>query len=361
MNSRFEDAQKDKQKFDFSFDVVDKLTEGIEFVNKSDTARTYEDRTSFQNEDDDIDPPSILRFWWVPFTITATWILLGSIPWWAEHGYPWTLKWGLSDGNAADYGDSFGWINSLFSAMALVGVILTVYLQMQELSSQRKAIRANQREIARAADAQTRMEEAVTRQLMLSETVSILESISGIREHAMFVHENAKTASEREASSRNIEFCNDIQLGLLSNLVASMPQSGLQDVLERRVRNYSIYTESLRLLAEWREAFCGVLDYEEKGGQRKAKPTVIESSARTFVITIRKGVNTFKENCQKLDVSFEEFDSAFEAVAGGPGEELNSTESKRFQDLEKAINNLELKLVNESSILKPEEMETDGS
>ncbi|XZE46102.1 hypothetical protein SH467x_001370 [Pirellulaceae bacterium SH467] len=275
------------------------------------------------------------------------WILLGSIPWWAEHGYPWKLRWGLSAGNASAYGDSFGWINSLFSGMALVGVIVAIYLQMHELAAQRREMVITQWELSRAAEAQS--------------NAAILDSISGIREHALFVFEKATTESERLAASQNLEFCNEIQLGLLSNLVASMPNSGLRDVLAKRVRNYAIYAESLRLVAEWREAFKGVLDYQETGGQRKVKSEVIESSAIAFVITVKKGLKSFKDNCKSLNITVEEFDTAFNAVVDESGEKLKSKQSKCFQDLEKAINNLELKLVSESSIQRTEEIETNGS
>ena len=61
-------------------------------------------------------------------------------------------------------GDSFGVINSLFSGLAFAGAIYTILLQRKELGYQREELTQNRQEIARAADAQEKSEEALRNQ-----------------------------------------------------------------------------------------------------------------------------------------------------------------------------------------------------
>jgi len=53
----------------------------------------------------------------------------------------------LSLESAGQFGDSFGYINSLFSALAFGGVILTVLMQSQELRLQREEMRLQRQEM----------------------------------------------------------------------------------------------------------------------------------------------------------------------------------------------------------------------
>ncbi|MEO5905234.1 MAG: hypothetical protein ABIQ11_00810 [Saprospiraceae bacterium] len=53
----------------------------------------------------------------------------------------------------ASFGDSFGTINSLFSGLALAGIIYTIFLQKTELSLQREELKLTRTELKRAADA----------------------------------------------------------------------------------------------------------------------------------------------------------------------------------------------------------------
>lgn len=68
--------------------------------------------------------------------------------------------------SAGTYGDSFGYVNSLLSSLALAGAIAAVILQSMELRSQRKELKHSQRtweEQARAAAAQSETMKAQTR------------------------------------------------------------------------------------------------------------------------------------------------------------------------------------------------------
>lgn len=57
------------------------------------------------------------------------------------------LKWNFSDWTTrGTFGDSFGAINSLFSGLALGGIIYTIFLQKKELSLQRKELKNTRKE-----------------------------------------------------------------------------------------------------------------------------------------------------------------------------------------------------------------------
>lgn len=58
-------------------------------------------------------------------------------------------------------GDLFGSVNSLFSGLAFTGVIITLFLQREELQLQREELAANRTELARAATAQEESREAL--------------------------------------------------------------------------------------------------------------------------------------------------------------------------------------------------------
>lgn len=70
----------------------------------------------------------------VVFVIAALWLLTYAL-----------LK-DLAPEDRGTFGDMFGSINSLFSGLALAGIILTILLQRQELKLQRKELADTRRE-----------------------------------------------------------------------------------------------------------------------------------------------------------------------------------------------------------------------
>jgi hypothetical protein len=54
-------------------------------------------------------------------------------------------------------GDSSGYLNSLFSTLALVGVIIAIVLQIQELKLQREELRATHEEMNRSISARQKI------------------------------------------------------------------------------------------------------------------------------------------------------------------------------------------------------------
>ncbi len=74
---------------------------------------------------------------------------------------------------SAQYGDSFGAVNALFSALAFAGVIIALWWQRKELSLQRREMRLAWQEHKKSADAQTKSEQ----RLMLSAFIAALETL----------------------------------------------------------------------------------------------------------------------------------------------------------------------------------------
>jgi hypothetical protein len=84
---------------------------------------------------------------------TAVAIIL-LLPGWADRGA---------------FGSMFGAVGSLFSGLALAGVVVAILLQRQELSLQRQELALTRAELQRAADAQEQSARILVRQLEHSE------------------------------------------------------------------------------------------------------------------------------------------------------------------------------------------------
>lgn len=54
------------------------------------------------------------------------------------------------------FGDMFGAVNALFSGLAFAGIIITIFLQSNELSLQRQELKETREELAQASKAQSR-------------------------------------------------------------------------------------------------------------------------------------------------------------------------------------------------------------
>lgn len=78
------------------------------------------------------------------------------------------------------FGDLFGAINSLFSGLALAGIIFTIFLQRKELGLQRLELSETRKELKRSAEAQEKSEIALKEQaesLKLSSQLAALNSL----------------------------------------------------------------------------------------------------------------------------------------------------------------------------------------
>lgn len=80
----------------------------------------------------------------------------------------------------AKFGDMFGAVNALFSALALAGVIYTIFLQKKELTLQREELRYTREELKRSATAQEKSEKALQKQVESMEKAAKLNGLSSI-------------------------------------------------------------------------------------------------------------------------------------------------------------------------------------
>lgn len=75
------------------------------------------------------------------------------------------------------FGDAFGGINALFSGLALLGIIYTIFLQKKELGLQRKELELTREELKRTAGAQEKSEKALSRQ---AESLKVTAKLNGL-------------------------------------------------------------------------------------------------------------------------------------------------------------------------------------
>lgn len=72
------------------------------------------------------------------------------------------LRWFLvSWGDQASFGDMYGVTNTLFSGLAFALLVLTLLMQKEELSLQRRELQETREELARSAAAQEKSEKAL--------------------------------------------------------------------------------------------------------------------------------------------------------------------------------------------------------
>ena len=84
------------------------------------------------------------------------------------------------------FGDSFGAINSLFSGLALSGIIYTILLQRKELSLQRQELRETRLELERSANAQELSQRELKRQ---SENLKMTAKLNALNTLVIFYND----------------------------------------------------------------------------------------------------------------------------------------------------------------------------
>jgi hypothetical protein len=90
----------------------------------------------------------------------------------------------LMNGKSKDeleaFSNMFGGLNTLFSGLALAGIILTILLQKNELTLQRQELVETREELRRTAEAQEKAEKALNRQaenLKISAKLSAMSTL----------------------------------------------------------------------------------------------------------------------------------------------------------------------------------------
>jgi hypothetical protein len=113
----------------------------------------HNNRCNVSDEAKDDDSPT-RRTMWLSLVILG--VVVGVVGLWYWLGIK-NFKSFEKPEEASHFGESFGYVNTLFSALALAGVILALYLQMAELRLQRKELRLTKDELAKSAKAQTEL------------------------------------------------------------------------------------------------------------------------------------------------------------------------------------------------------------
>lgn len=75
------------------------------------------------------------------------------------------------------FGDMFGAVNTLFSGLALVGLVYAILLQRQDLELQRRELELTREELRRSAQAQEKSEEALRAQVEAARSASYSQNI----------------------------------------------------------------------------------------------------------------------------------------------------------------------------------------
>jgi len=121
------------------------VSEGMLKLNGGSSSRKLERRT-----------PVVL----VVLLILTIWF--GSASWIMNSYGSWDARSG--------FGDMFGAVNSLFSGLALAGVVYAILLQRQELALQRQELELTRHELERAATAQVKSADLLREQLSLAQS-----------------------------------------------------------------------------------------------------------------------------------------------------------------------------------------------
>jgi len=138
--------------------------------------------------------------------------------------YP-IIKYYVGSNDASEigvFGDSFGAINALFSGLAFVGLIFTIYLQKNELKLQRNELRLqrnelkeNREQLRRTAAAQEKTEKLMNKQLKLANKAAKIDALTTIIEsyNNDIYGDSEKRAGSMKTSKR------DHYLDLLNKMV----------------------------------------------------------------------------------------------------------------------------------------------
>lgn len=105
------------------------------------------------------------------------------------------VTWPISDfsiNKAGVFGDSFGFLTSLFSGLAFSGMIITILLQREELDLQRQELIENRKELSKSAHAQERSSQLSALSAMLNECDGQLNKITDELSSNKFLISNAE-------------------------------------------------------------------------------------------------------------------------------------------------------------------------
>ncbi len=144
--------------------------------------------------------------------IIAVWLIVGHSPmWFAPIKNPALPGFGT-------YGDMFGFVNSLFSALALFAVIVTLWLQRKELQLQREELKKTTAAQARAATAQEEVTEVQKQAILVQEQQAETTSIATYMQGLIALQQSEEIPGDPEKGYRHriADMLNRIENGEMS-------------------------------------------------------------------------------------------------------------------------------------------------
>jgi hypothetical protein len=144
---------------------------------------------------DSVKPQSFAILLYSTLIFIVVWGIIGFIPWWVENGYFWTLNRDTSD--AGRFGDSFGFVNSLLSALALAGVVASLWLQRLELTEQRKELKITRLEIKKSTEAEEKTAKELNLQSKLATIQAFQSSLQGLYDFGTYMDGTGEQTKRR--------------------------------------------------------------------------------------------------------------------------------------------------------------------
>jgi hypothetical protein len=238
--------------------------------------------TETSDDDRDLDPDLKLRLahvreasWW-PIVSLGIAVLVfwsaGFIPWFLqEQDWPWNLHWGLE--NAGVFGDSFGFINSLMSSLALVGVIAAIWLQKQELMEQRKELIITQWELKKSADAQRDSQRELAKQAKINLQSTILTALQGLEQSAA----NPMLYPQEEAKSTAL-FIDGLRQRVIVAILTDDETGDLSQILSTQLNKWRDCTFTISVCRK----FAGWSRNRSQGGHTRNRKNAEDQFSRDF-------------------------------------------------------------------------------
>lgn len=125
-------------------------------------------------------------------------------------------------------GDSFGAINSLFSGLALAGIILTILMQKQELEYQRKELVMTREEMVRTRKEFETQNSTLSKQQFENTFFQMINLLTTITEQSKYVR-NQYTSTGRDAFKSMLNQYNEI---IASHIRSENNRIGSMEIME---------------------------------------------------------------------------------------------------------------------------------
>lgn len=131
---------------------------------------------------------------------------------------------------AGVFGDSFGFLTSLFSGLAFSGMIITLLIQKEQLAIQWQELKDNRIELKKSAAAQERSAQLSALSAMLNECDGQLKSVMDESSSRKFLQENTEfrhLLRDESAIAAEIEEIRVRKLHIMKNIETILASTGI--------------------------------------------------------------------------------------------------------------------------------------